>query len=531
MSDAPEKLPDLTEYELPHHPWVLAGAVMIAPFMEILDTTITNVALPHIAGNLSASSDESTWVLTSYLVSNAIVLPLAGWFSSMFGRKQFYLACVILFTTASFLCGLAPNIELLVFYRILQGAGGGALQPIAQSILIESFPKEKRGMAMAMFGFCVITAPIIGPTLGGWITDNYNWRWVFFINIPVGMLAVFLGMLLVHNPPYLVRKKLGQDFKIDYVGLGLIAVGLGALQILLDKGEREDWFDSHFIVTLSVISAACLISAIFWELRQKNPVVKLAILKDRNFAISVFFMYVLGFILYGSTALLPMFLQNLMGYSAMDSGLVISPGGIITMISMPIVGLLAAKFQAKWLIIVGSLFGAIGLFISARFTLQINFWDAVWSRTVMSAGLGFLFIPINTVAYYYIAKADTDNASGLINLARNLGGSFGISLTVTLLAQRMQFHQNRLVEHVTETTPAYQQYFANIQAMLVQQGTDIATATIKAKTLIYGFVQQQAAMLAYIDVFWVLGWMFLLIIPLVFLMKKTTPHKGPVSMH
>ncbi|MGB7582559.1 MAG: DHA2 family efflux MFS transporter permease subunit [Sedimentisphaerales bacterium] len=517
--------------QLPHHPWVLAGAVIIAPFMEVLDTTITNVALPHIAGSLSTSSDESTWVLTAYLVSNAIVLPLGGWFSSLFGRKQFYLACVILFTTASFLCGLAPNIELLVFYRILQGAGGGALQPIAQSILIESFPREKRGMAMAMFGFCVITAPIIGPTLGGWITDNYNWRWVFFINVPVGILAVFLGMLLVHNPPYLVRKKIGKDFKIDYVGLGFIAVGLGALQILLDKGEREDWFDSHFIVTLSVISAVCLISAVFWELRQRDPVIKLRILKDSNFAVSVFMMYTLGFILYGSTALLPMFLQNLLGYSALDSGLVISPGGIITMISMPIVGLLVTKIQAKWLLIIGSVFGAIGLFMSAGFNLQISFSNAVWARSVMSAGLGFLFIPINTVAYYYVAKADTDNASGLINLARNLGGSFGISLTTTLLARRMQFHQSRLVEHVTETTPAYQHYFANIQAMLVQQGTDIATAAIKAKTLIYGFVQQQAAMLAYLDVFWVLGGMFLLLIPLVFLMKKTTPHAETVSVH
>jgi DHA2 family multidrug resistance protein len=521
----------LTGNELPHHPWVLAGAVMIAPFMEVLDTTITNVALPHIAGNLSASADESTWVLTSYLVSNAIVLPLGGWFSSLFGRKQFYLACVILFTSASFMCGLAPNIELLVLYRILQGAGGGALQPIAQSILIESFPREKRGMAMAMFGFCVITAPIIGPTLGGWITDNYNWRWVFFINIPVGILAVFLGMLLVHNPPYLVRKKIGKDFKIDYVGLGFIAVGLGALQIILDKGEREDWFDSHFIVTLTIICVVCLVAAVFWELRQKDPVVKLTILKDRNLALGVIVIYVIGFVLYGSTALLPMFLQNLMGYSAMDSGLVISPGGIITMISMPIVGLLAARVQAKWLLIVGAVFGAIGLFISARFTLQINFWDAVWSRTVMSAGLGFLFIPVNVAAYYYIAKVDTDYASGLINLARNLGGSFGIALTTTVLARRMQFHQSRLVEHVTETNPVYQQYFVNIQAMLVQQGTDIANATIKAKTLIYGFVQQQAAMLSYLDVFWLLGWMFLLMIPLAFLMKKTTPHKGPVAVH
>jgi DHA2 family multidrug resistance protein len=531
MSDTPEKLPDLTGNELPHHPWVLAGAVMIAPFMEVLDTTITNVALPHIAGNLSASADESTWVLTSYLVSNAIVLPLGGWFSSLFGRKQFYLACVILFTSASFLCGLAPNIELLVFYRILQGAGGGALQPIAQSILVESFPKEKRGMAMAMYGFCVVVAPVIGPTLGGWITDNYNWRWVFFINIPIGMLAVFLGMLLVHNPPYLVRKKVGENFKIDYIGLGLIAVGLGALQILLDKGERKDWFDSHFIVTLAVIAVVCLVLAVIWELRQKDPVVKLTVLKDRNFAISVLFMFILGFVLYASTALLPMFLQNLLGYSALDSGYVLSPGGIIVMVSMPLVGLLLSRVQAKWLIIVGSIFASIGLFMSAGFTTQISYSNAVWSRNVMSAGLGFLFIPINTVAYYYIAKADTDNASGLINLARNLGGSFGISLSITLLAQRMQFHQSRLVEHITETTPAYQQYFANIQAMLVGQGADIATATIKAKTLIYGLVQQQAAMLAYIDVFWVFGWMFLLMIPLVFLMKKTTPHHGPAAIH
>jgi DHA2 family multidrug resistance protein len=494
--------------------------------MEVLDTTITNVALPHIAGNLSASSDESTWVLTSYLVSNAIVLPLAGWFSSLFGRKQFYLACVTLFTVSSFLCGLAPTIGLLVFYRILQGAGGGALQPIAQSILIESFPKEKRGMAMAAFGVVVITAPIIGPTLGGWITDNYSWRWVFFINIPVGALAVFLGMLLVHNPPYLVRKKIGKGFKIDYVGLGFIAVGLGSLQIILDKGEREDWFNSNFIVTLTIICVVCLIAAVFWELKQKDPVVKLHLLKDRNLALGVIVVYAIGFILYSSTALLPMFLQNLMGYSAMDSGLVISPGGIITMISMPIVGV-----QAKWLLIVGSIFGSIGLFISARFTLQINFWDAVWSRMVMSAGLGFLFIPVNVAAYYYIAKTDTDYASGLINLARNLGGSFGISLAITLLARRMQFHQSRLAEHAAATNPVYQRYILGIQAMFIQQGTDIVNATIKAKTLIYNFVQQQAAMLSYIDVFWTLGCMFLLMIPLAFLMKKTTPRKESITAY
>ncbi|MGD0078841.1 MAG: DHA2 family efflux MFS transporter permease subunit, partial [Sedimentisphaerales bacterium] len=358
MSSGTAHIPHPHEDWLPHNPWVLAMVVMLAPFMEVLDTTITNVALPHIAGNLSASIDESTWVLTSYLVSNAIFLPLSGWFSSLFGRKKFYLTCVTLFTVSSFLCGLAPNIQSLVFFRILQGAGGGALQPIAQSILIESFPKNKRGMAMAMFGMCVVVAPIIGPTLGGWITDSYSWRWVFFINIPVGILAVFLAMLLVHDPPYYVRKKIGENFRIDYIGLGLIALGLGALQIVLDKGEREDWFDSHFIIIFTVICVVCLISAIFWELRQKDPVIKLRMLKDRNFAVGVFMMYALGFVLYGSTAVLPIFLQTLLHYSALNSGLVLSPGGIIVMVSMPIVGFLMTRVQPRWLIIVGLVVGA-----------------------------------------------------------------------------------------------------------------------------------------------------------------------------
>jgi len=531
MSDGPEKIPHPHEDWLPHNPWVLAGVVMLAPFMEVLDTTITNVALPHIAGNLSASIDESTWVLTSYLVSNAIFLPLSGWFSSLFGRKNFYLACVVLFTVSSFLCGFAPNIQLLVFFRILQGAGGGALQPIAQSILIESFPKEKRGMAMAMFGMCVVVAPVIGPTLGGWITDSYSWRWVFFINIPIGMLAVSLAMLLIKDPPYFIRKKLGANFRIDYIGLGLISLGLGALQIVLDKGEREAWFDSHFIITFSVICAVCLISAIFWELRQKDPVIKLRMLKDRNFALGVFMMYALGFVLYGSTVVLPIFLQTLMGYPALTSGLALSPGAIITMLSMPLVGFLMTRVQARWLIIGGLVVGAIGLFKMANFNLQISYSDAVWARNIMSMGLGFLFVPINTVAYYYIKKTETDYASGLINLARNLGGSAGISFVTTMLARRAQFHQNILVSHVTDTNPTYQQFFERAKEMLIQQGSNAVDAATQANTLIYRFVQQQATMLSYIDSFWVFGLIFLLMIPLVFLMKKTTPHKGPVALH
>jgi DHA2 family multidrug resistance protein len=531
MNNGTDKMLNSVEDWLPHNPWVVAGAVILAPFMEILDTSIANVALPHIAGNLSATVDESTWVLTSYLVSNAIFLPLSGWFSSLFGRKNFYLACVMLFTISSFLCGLAPGIGSLVLFRILQGAAGGALQPIAQSILIESFPHNKRGMAMAMFGMCVVVAPIIGPTLGGWITDSYSWRWIFFINIPVGILAVSLAMLLIKDPPYFVRKKFGEGFRIDYIGLGLIAVGLGALQVVLDKGEREDWFDSHFIISFTVICVVCLVSAVFWELRQKDPVIKLGMLKDRNFAVGVFMMYALGFALYGSTVLLPIFLQNLMGYNALTSGLVLSPGGIITMCSMPLVGLLMMRIQARWLIVVGLVVGSIGLFRMANFNLQTSYSDAVWARNIMSAGLGFLFVPINTAAYYYITKTETDYASGLINLARNLGGSAGISFVTTMLARRAQFHQNILVSHVTETNPIYQRMLQSATSALVHQGANAVEAAAKAKALIYGMVKQQASMLAFIDNFWVLAVVFLAMIPLVFLMKKTSPRKAAVAVH
>jgi DHA2 family multidrug resistance protein len=418
-----------------------------------------------------------------------------------------------------------------VLFRILQGAGGGALVPIAQSILVESFPPNKRGMAMAMFGMCVVVAPIIGPTLGGWITDNYTWRWVFFINIPIGILAVFLATILIKDPPYFVRKKFGEGFRIDYIGLGLIAVGLGALQIVLDKGQREDWFGSNFIVSFSVICAVCLAAAVFWELRQKDPVIKLGLLKDRNFAVGVFMMYVLGFALYGSTVLLPILMQNLLGYNALTSGLVLSPGGIITMCSMPIVGFLMTRIQARWLIAVGLIVGSIGLFRMANFNLQISFTDAVWARNILSAGLGFLFVPINTSAYYYIAKTETDYASGLINLARNLGGSAGISFVTTMLARRAQFHQNILVSHVTETNPIYQRMLEGATSMLVHQGANAVEAAAKAKALIYGLVRQQASMLAFIDNFWVLAVVFLAMIPLVFLMKKTSPRKELAAVH
>jgi len=528
MSDDVNK-PALTEEWLPAHPWLVTIAVTLATFMEVLDTSIANVSLPHIASNLSATLDEGTWVLTSYLVSNAIMLPLSGWFASFIGRKRFYMTCVVIFTASSCMCGLAPNIQMLIFWRILQGAGGGALQPLEQSILVSTFPQHKRGMAMAVYGMVVVVAPIIGPMLGGWITDNYSWRWIFYINIPVGIASLCLTTLLVHDPPYLVRRKPGEKLNIDYIGLGLLAVGLGALQIVLDKGQRDDWFESNFIVMMSVISVICLIAVVFWELRQKYPVVDLKLLKDRNLSVSVFLIYILGFVLYGSTVLLPIFLQTLMGYDALTSGMVLSPGGLVTLMTMPLIGFLLARgVQPRQLIIFGLAVGAFGLFNMANFNVNVSFWQAAKTRIILSAALGFLFVPINTAAYAFIERTRTDYASGLINLARNLGGSFGISFVTTMLARRSQFHQNILISHVTETNPNYQRLLDGATAMFSQHSANIGEATLRAKALIYNLVKQQAAMLAFIDNFWILGVMFAALIPLVFIMKKIVPHGAAV---
>ncbi len=509
------------EWRPAHSPFLITFTVMLATFMEVLDTSIANVSLPHIAGNLSASVDESTWVLTSYLVSNAIVLPLSGWFSTLFGRKRFYLSCVAIFTISSFLCGLAPNLWSLVLFRIFQGAGGGALQPISQSILIESFPRHRRGMAMALYGMGVVVAPIVGPTLGGWITDNYSWRWIFFINLPVGILSMVMTTMLVVDPPYLVRRSFRNGFRIDFIGLGLLSVGLGALQIVLDKGQREDWFESQFIVVFSVIAVAALIAVVFWELRQKDPVIELHLFKDRNFAASTFLIFILGVALYGSTVLMPIFLQTMMGYDATTSGMVLSPGGVVTLITMPIIGLLISKTQPRWLVVFGLIVGAVGLFEMASFNTNVSFTHAVWSRIILSAALGFLFIPINTAAYFFIPKQKYNQAAGLINLARNLGGSFGISFVATMLARRAQFHQNVLVSHITEYNPICRQMLAQAKQMFIHQGSDIYQASMQAKAVLYGLVQRQATMLSFVDNFWLLGMMFIVMIPLVFVMRKT----------
>jgi len=506
------------------NPWAVALTVMLATFMEVLDTSVANVALPHIAGSLSATIDESTWVLTSYLVSNAIVLPLAGWFSTLFGRKRFYMACVGVFTVSSLLCGLAPNLWMLILFRILQGVGGGAMQPISQAILVESFPKRKQGMAMAVYGMGVVLAPIIGPTLGGWITDDYSWRWIFLINIPVGLLALALTALLVFDPPYLERKSLRAGLRIDYIGLGLIATGLGFLEVMLDDGQRKDWFASNLIAVSAVFAFLCLVGVVFWELHTKDPVINFRLLTNRNFGLATFTMFLVGFILYSSTMLLPIFLQTLMGYTALLSGLALSPGGVAVLLLMPLVGkLLSHKVEPRWLLMFGLAMSAVGLFEMGRFNLQVDLKTAIWARVVQSVGIAFLFVPLNTLAFSYIPKEKANSATGLINLARNIGGSSGIAFVTTQLARRAQVHQHTLAGHVTVFDLRYNEILHSATQMLVARGSSAGQAVHQAQALIYGMVQRQAAMKAFIDNFRLLGVIFLIVAPLMVLMKRTAP--------
>lgn len=512
------------------NPWLIALVVTMATFMEVLDTTIVNVALSHIAGNLSAGLDESTWVLTSYLVSNAIILPISGWLSSLFGRKRFYMGCVALFTASSFLCGFAPSLGWLIFFRVLQGLGGGGLQPSEQSILVDTFPAAKRGMAFAVAGIAMVTAPSIGPTLGGWITDNYNWRWCFYINVPIGLLSLLLTSRLVHDPPHARPVGFREGFKIDYIGLGLIALGFGALQIVLDKGEREDWFDSTFILWLALIALAALAIAVFWELRQRHPVVDLKLLGRRSFGVANLLMFMVGFVLFGSSVLLPQMLQTQMGYTAQQAGMVLSLGALVVMVMMPAVGFLVSRVQPKWMVLFGVAVQAASLFYMTRFNLQMDFQTVMWARCFQAFGLAFLFVPINTIAYANLPPGKNNNASALINLSRNMGASFGISIVITLLARQSQFHQQQLVSHLTPYDPNYQAALAGITRRLVAAGAGAVDAAQRAEAIIYRMAGQQATMLAYIDNFQLLGFLFLAILPLVFLLNRIERGKGP-AMH
>lgn len=502
------------------NPWLIGVVVAVAAFMEVLDTSIANVALPYIGGNLGASTDQSTWVLTSYLVSNAVVLPISGWCASVLGRKRFFMACLTMFTVSSLLCGLAPSLGAIIFFRILQGIGGGGLQPMAQAILADSFPPDKRAVAFALYGVTVIVAPTIGPTLGGWITDNYTWRWIFFINLPVGILALFLVYRLIDDPPW-AKRVAGALSRIDYVGMSLLALGVGALQIMLDKGQEDDWFGSRFIVTLAVLAVVGLVSLVIWEWFYKNPVVDVRLYKSFNFLQANFMIFVLGVMLFASLVMMPLFLQSLLGYSAESAGLVLSGGGLLLLFMMPLMGFLSGKIQARYLIASGWLALSLAMYYSARrLDLDISFGSAAMLRVVQVFGLGFLFVPINLASYVGMPTEKSSSIAGLINFMRNIGSSVGTSMVTTLIARRAQVHQVFLVGNITNGQRSFDNTAAALTSRIFASGAGLNTAMNKSYALIYRAVTLQATTLAYIDTFLVLSGIAAVMFVLSFTLKK-----------
>jgi DHA2 family multidrug resistance protein len=500
------------------NPWLIACVVSLAAFMEVLDTSIANVALPHIAGNLGASSDESTWVLTSYLVSNAIVLPITGWLVSLMGRKKFFLICITVFTVSSLLCGIAPTLPFLLLARVIQGIGGGGLQPMAQAILADTFPPSKRGLAFSVYGMTAIVAPAIGPTVGGWITDSYTWRWIFLMNLPVGILAIFLVLAFVEDPPFLRRTTL-QESKIDYWGFGLLAVGVGFLQIVLDKGQEDDWFGSNFITTLSIISIVCLVALVLWELRVKQPILDVRLFKNVNFANSSVMMLMVGAASFSTTVLMPQYLQTLMGYTAETAGMVLSTAALILLVELPIVGRLTAVIQARYLMAFGWAALTIAMFYSTkRIDLQMSFASATWLRIAQYVPMGFIFIPATMVAYLGIPQEKSNAVAGLINFVRNIGASIGTSAVTTVLGRRAQVHQLMLSNHTGLANREFQNSIAALTGP--HAGQTVAYARM------YGTMQSQASTLSYIDTFWILGIATGVMFLLSFLLKKNHLHKA-----
>lgn len=513
------------------NPWLIAVVVALAAFMEVLDTSIANVALPYMAGNLGVSNDESTWVLTSYLVANAIVLPISGWLVTVVGRKRLFMACLTIFTFSSLLCGLAPSLNMLILFRVLQGAGGGGLQPLAQSILADSFPPEKRGLAFAVYGITVIVAPTVGPTLGGWITDSYSWRWIFFINLPVGILTLFLVLRFVDDPPWAkrIRNALAQ---IDYIGVSLLTIGVGALQVMLDKGQEDDWFGSRFIVTFFILAVTGLLSLFIWEWWfSKNAVVEVRLYKNLNFLGANFMMFVLGLIYFSSLVVMPQFLQTLLGYTAETSGLVLSAGSMVLLVTMPLIGVLSGKFQARYLIALGWLSLAAGLYYSAvNLDLDISFGVASLIRVVQVIGLPFLFVPINLVSYVGLPPEKSSSVSGLINFMRNIGSSVGTSLVTTVIARRAQRHQMNLVANVTPGGSTLHNAITGLAAHLAASGMDAVRALKQAEALVYRSLIAQANVLAYVDTYVILALGAAIMFALSFALRKNEPAGRRVVM-
>jgi DHA2 family multidrug resistance protein len=513
-------MPDGRERHI--NPWIISIAVMAGTFMEVLDTTVVNVSLPHIAGNLSATVDESTWVLTSYLVANAIILPMTGWLANHFGRKRVLMTSIAGFTVASLLSGLAPNLGSLIIFRIIQGATGGGLQPLSQAIMLEAFPPENRGKAMAFWGLGIVVAPMLGPVLGGWITDNYSWRWIFYINLPVGIIALLMSQLFIFDPAYIKRRAGG----VDYWGIGFLALGIGALQIMLDKGQEDDWFSSHFITWLAVFAAVGLILFVIRELREKHPVVDLQVFRERTYSTGVFLMTVLGFVLYGSTVLVPILLQTLMGYPALNAGLAMLPRGLGSFIAMPLVGVLMSRFEPRKLLAIGFLVTSYALWDLSHINLNAGYWDIFWPLFIQGMAMGFLFVPLTTITHDPISQEKMGNATSVFNLMRNIGGSVGIAVTTTWVARDTQRGINLLGRHVNPYDIGAQQMLQGARDMFMSKGMDFYTATRQAYAAIYGMVAQQAAIIAFLEAFRILALMFLVSLPLILLMRK--PRHKPV---
>ncbi len=489
---------------------------MLSTFMEVLDTTVVNVSLPHIAGSLSATPDEATWTLTSYLVANAIILPMTGWLATRLGRKRLLMMCVTGFTVASFLCGFAPTLSLLVFFRVIQGACGGGLQPISQAVLLETFPPHERGKAMGFWGLGIVVAPMLGPVLGGWLTDSYSWRWVFYINVPVGILALIMTQLYIFDPPYLKRLR----SSIDYWGIGMLAVGVAALQIVLDKGQEDDWFGSHFIVTLMIIAFAGLTLFVIRELRTEHPVVDLRVFKDRTYSTGVLLMTFLGFGLYGSLVILPLMLQTILGYPALQAGIALFPRGFGSFLAMPVVGILMVRYDARKMLGFGVILVSITLMMLGMLNLQIGYWSVFWPQFLQGISLGLLFVPLTTVTMDPIPNERMGNATSVFNLMRNLGGSTGIAISTTLVARRSQFYTDLLGRHINRYNPGSQMMLEGLKHMFYMNGSGMATATQRGHLLLFRMVEQQSAMLAYNATFWTLAIIFLFMWPFIFLMKK-----------
>jgi len=510
-----------------HNPWVIALVVTMATFMEVLDTSIANVSLPHIAGNLSVSQDESTWILTSYLVSNAVVLPISGWMANRIGRKRFYMTCVAVFTVSSFPCGMSPTLGTLIFFRVVQGVGGGGLGPSEQAILADTFPPQKRGMAFAVYGMAVVLAPAIGPTLGGFITDHFSWRWIFFINVPVGIASLMLTTRVVSDPPH-VRAARDNAGPIDFVGLGLIALGLSALEVVLDKGQEDNWFDSPFITGFSITAAVALVTFVLWERKHKAPIVDVRMFKDRTFASANIMMLILGAALFGSTVILPQYLQVLMGYSAQQAGMVLSPGGFVVILLLPFVGRMVSRVDARLLIGFGFLVLSVALvYMTGHLYAGIDFRTAVKLRAFQSVGLAFLFVPINTLIFSTVPPQKNNAASGIVNLSRNMGGDIGIAFVTTLIARRSQLHQVRLTAHTTSYDPGLSAALASVTRALEHAGLSSVDAARRALAIVYRQTLAQATTLAYLDALRVLSLATALMLPLLLLTRRPKAARAP----